>query len=110
MTHDCLTTRQVKKAQVDVFRAACNPRTHGMTLVSISNLSGIPISTVRSWAGGKGEVQIMSLAAVHMLSGVLPDELLTCLVPQPSEESLINAEIEFGIARQRAKRLRRKSA
>lgn len=82
MAHDCIFSRQVKEAQTRLFRIACDPRRHGFTIKAISDLSGIPYSTVRSYAGHNEEPHEMPLSAWHKLATVLPLELFGTLAPQ----------------------------
>lgn len=72
---DNIVSRQ-KTAQERVFRLAA--RDHGLTLKAISLDSGLGYTTVQSYA--KGEA-VMSIAGLFKLVGVLPDELLSLLLP-----------------------------
>ena len=59
-----------------MFRIACDPLRYGFTLNSISTRSGIPYSTVRSWAGHKGVIQEMGISGIRKLQrGGFPNEL-----------------------------------
>ena len=82
MAHDCIITKQAKEAQVRIFRVACDPRRYGLTLKSISDLSGIPYGTLRSYAGHNGETALMPIVRLWELKDVLPIELLSSLCPQ----------------------------
>lgn len=64
--------------QCDVFRIASDPLRFGLTLKRISQESGIPYSTLKTYCEGKAE---MPLSALYKLIGVIPDELLSVLLP-----------------------------
>ena len=72
---DTILVRQ-KAEQARVFRLA--QRDHGLTLKAISLDAGIGYTTVQSYA--KGEA-VMSIASLFKLVGVVPDELLSLLLP-----------------------------
>ena len=61
-----------------VFRVATDPMRYGLTLKVIAFDSGIPDSTLRTYADG---TTAMPLFAFVKLCGVLPDELLSLLLP-----------------------------
>lgn len=76
MSHDSNIAERQKQAQERVFRLA--QRDHGLSLKAISLDSGIGYTTVQSYA--KGEA-VMSIAALFKLIGIVPDELLSLLLP-----------------------------
>jgi hypothetical protein len=73
---DNIVARQ-KTEQERVFRLA--QRDHSLTLKAISLDSGIGYTTIQSYA--KGEA-VMSIASLFKLIGVIPDELLSLLLPE----------------------------
>lgn len=76
MSHgDNIPARQ-KAMQERVFRLA--QRDHGLTLKAISLDSGIGYTTIQSYARGEA---MMSIASLYCLIGVVPDELLSLLLP-----------------------------
>ena len=68
-----------KASQERIFRIA---QREGLTLKAISLDSGIPYSTLRSYAGNNGETAEMPVSALYKLVGVVPDELLSLLLPE----------------------------
>lgn len=72
---DNITERQ-KRTQEIVFRLAV--RDHGLTLKAISLDAGIGYTTIQSYAKGQA---VMSIASMFRLVGVIPDELLSLLLP-----------------------------
>lgn len=76
MSADNKISDRQKAAQERIFRLAV--RDHGLTLKAISLDSGLGYTTVQSYA--KGEA-VMSIAALFRLVGVIPDELLSLLLP-----------------------------
>lgn len=66
-----------KATQERIFRLVA--RDHGLTLKAISLDSGIGYTTIQSYA--KGEA-VMSIASLFRLVGVIPDELLSLLLPE----------------------------
>ena len=84
----------VKQTQQRIFRLA--ERDHGLTRKAINLDSGIDYDSVCNYA--KGETQ-MSVGALVALVGVIPDELLSLLLPGGrvivrAPESLNHDEIE----------------
>lgn len=76
MSHeDSIVSRQ-KVEQERVFRLA--KRDHGLTLKAISLDSGLGYTTIQSYASGEA---VMSIASLYKLVGVVPDELLSLLLP-----------------------------
>lgn len=67
-----------KETQERIFRLALR---EGLTLKAISLDSGIPYSTLRSYAGNNGETAEMPVSALRKLAGIVPDELLSLLLP-----------------------------
>lgn len=61
-----------------MFRVACRT----MSLKAIGLDAGIPYSTLRSYAGHNGETAEMPASAVYKLCGVVPNELLSLLLPE----------------------------
>lgn len=61
-----------------VFRIACDPLRYGLTLGLIAADSGLGYDSVRHYASGE---TAMPLSAFVALVGVLPDELLSLLLP-----------------------------
>lgn len=67
-----------KATQERIFRIA---QRQGLTFKAISLDSGIPYSTLRGYAGHSGEPCEMPVSALVRLIGVVPDELLSLLLP-----------------------------
>lgn len=103
---DNIALRQ-KQEQARVFRLA--QRDHNLTLKAISLDSGIGYTTVQTYA--KGEA-VMSIASLFRLVGVIPDELLSLLLPEgrqivqaPEEidhDQLADSMVEYLAEKQRA--------
>lgn len=72
-------TEQVKDRQKRVFRIACDPARYGLTKKAISAESEIGYDSICDYANGETE---MSLSAMVRLIGVLPNELLSLLLPE----------------------------
>lgn len=70
-----ITARQ-KRALQDVFRMA---EARGITRKSIHHDTGISTDTLGSWARGEAA---MSIAGLFALVGVIPDDLLSMLLPE----------------------------
>lgn len=81
MARDCRISQHIVERQEMVFRIACDPVRHGLTLKAIEEGSGIPYSTLRSYAGNNGPTAEMPLSALYKLIGVIPDELLSLVLP-----------------------------
>jgi hypothetical protein len=79
MTINRTITEQVKDRQKLVFRLACDPLRYGMTKKAISADSCIGYDSLCDYANGETE---MSLSALVRLIGVLPNELLSLLLPE----------------------------
>ena len=80
MAHDCPISHRTKATQERIFRLAA--RDHGLTLKAISLDSGVCYSTLRSYAGHNGEPAEMPVSALFKLIGVVPNELLSLLLPE----------------------------
>jgi len=78
MAADSDITHRTKAMQERIFRLACKDD----TLKGISLESGIPYSTLRSYAGHSGEPAEMPVSALYKLIGVIPNELLSLLLPE----------------------------
>ncbi|WP_230280242.1 hypothetical protein [Croceicoccus sp. Ery15] len=76
MARDCEISQAVKCAQETIFRVACKTR----SLKAISLDSGIPYSTLRTYAGENGATAEMPVSAVRKLTDIIPDELLSLLL------------------------------
>ena len=79
MASDSDISHCTKSTQERIFRIA---QREGLTLKAISLDSGIPYSTLRSYAGNNGETAEMPVSALYKLVGVIPDELLSLLLPE----------------------------
>lgn len=69
----------MRETQERIFRIC---KGNGITLQAISLDSGIPYSTLRTYAGNNGQTAIMGMDALYQLVGVVPDELLSLLLPE----------------------------
>lgn len=69
----------IKATQKRIFRIALR---NGLTLKAISLDSTIPYNTLRSYAGSGCETAEMPVSALYKLIGVIPDELLSLLLPE----------------------------
>lgn len=70
---------QIKATQERIFRIATR---QGLTLKAISLDAEIPYNTLRNYAGHNGETAEMPVSAIGKLVGVIPDELLSLLLPE----------------------------
>lgn len=68
-----------KATQERIFRIA---QRDGLTLKAISLDAGIPYNTLRAYAGSGCETAEMPVSALYRLIGVVPDELLSLLLPE----------------------------
>lgn len=75
MAHD----HEIVATQELIFRVALRG---GLTLKAISIDAGIPYNTVRSYAGSGCATAEMPVSALRKLAGVIPDELLSLLLPE----------------------------
>ncbi len=69
---------EITATQERIFRIALRG---GLTLKAISLDSGLPYNTLRSYAGSGCETAEMPVSALGKLVGVIPDELLSLLLP-----------------------------
>jgi len=69
---------QTLATQERIFRIATR---NGLTLKAISLDADIPYNTLRSYAGHNGEPVEMPVSALRKLVGVVPDDLLSLLLP-----------------------------
>lgn len=69
---------QTVAMQERIFRIATR---NGLTLKAISLDADIPYNTIRSYAGHNGETAEMPVSAMRKLVGVVPDDLLSLLLP-----------------------------
>lgn len=76
MAHDCPISHAVKLAQEAMFREA---HRRGQSLKAIGLDSGIPYSTLRSYAGHSGATAEMPISCLRKLHGVISNELLSLL-------------------------------
>lgn len=93
MQRDFDISARQKRVQQSVFLEANN---RGLTIKVIHYDTGISQDTLRSWARGEA---VMSIAGLFGLVGVIPDDLLSMLLPDGRQivrvpESLDHDEIE----------------
>ena len=69
-----ISARQ-KRTQQTVFRKACE---RDLSLKVIAADSNVPYPTIQTWASGSA---LMSIAGLYALVGVIPDDLLSMLLP-----------------------------
>lgn len=69
---------QMKDRQKRVFRIALDPARYGLTLKAIEMDSGLGYDSLRNYAAGE---TVMPITALDALVGVIPDELLSLLLP-----------------------------
>ena len=91
MAHEGEISHRSKETQERVFRIA---QRDGLTLKAISLDSGIPYSTLRSYAGNNGETAEMPVSALFRLVGVIPDELLSLMLPEGRAIVQVPADID----------------
>jgi len=70
---------QMRERQKRMFRIAQDPSRFGLTLKAIHLDSGLGYDSLRNYASGD---TIMPVTAVDGLVGVIPDELLSLLLPE----------------------------
>lgn len=87
--------QQMQDRQMRVFRIACDPRRYGLTHKLIAADSGLSVDSVRDYAAGK---TVMSLTALVCLIGVIPDELLSLLLPEGRLIVQVPAEVDHDAA------------
>ncbi len=76
MSHDDNIGVRQKRVQQTIFREAAN---RGSTLKVIALDSGLGYTTVQSYARGEA---LMSIGSLFKLVGVIPDDLLSMLLPE----------------------------
>jgi hypothetical protein len=81
----------IRETQELVFRVC---KGNGLTLKAISLDSGIPYSTLRTYAGNNGTTAIMGIDTMYQLVGVVPDELLSLLLPEGRAIVQVPSEID----------------
>ncbi len=91
MASDCIISHAVKDAQERIFRIAGK---RGLTLKAISLDSGIPYSTLRTYAGHNGPTAEMPVSVIRKLTGVVPDELLSLLLTEDRAIVRVPAEVD----------------
>ena len=74
-----IISHRIREEQRRVFRVATDPMRYGLTLKAIGIDTGIPYSTLRTYADGSS---MMPIDALYKLCGVIPDELLSLLLPE----------------------------
>lgn len=78
MAHERDISAIMRATQERIFRIA---QSQGLTLKAISLDSNIPYSTLRTYAGNNGPTAEMPVSVLYKLIGVIPDELLSLLLP-----------------------------
>ena len=78
MAIDPRKVESVRKRQREMFTKAQDRRTYNLTIKEIAERSGLDDSSVSNYAGG---ITTMSLTALDALVDVIPDELLSMLLP-----------------------------
>lgn len=73
------TIMQMRDRQQRVFRIATDPTRYGLTLKLIAADANLGYDSVRHYASGE---TIMPITALFALVGVIPDELLSHLLPE----------------------------
>ncbi len=97
MNRDCTITAGLKRAQVSMFNAA---KQRGITATVIhydtgGKNGGISLSTIGQWSRGESA---MGLEMLIRLIGVIPDEILSLLLPDghrivPAPETIDHDEL-----------------
>lgn len=77
--------------QQRAFRIACDPNRYGLSLKLIAMDSGLHYDSVRHYASGE---TALPLSAFIALMGVVPDELLSLLLPEGRAIVQVPAEID----------------
>lgn len=75
MPRDIDISARQKRAQQDMFREA---ERRGITVKALHYDTGISQDTIRSWVRGDA---VMSIGGLFQLVGVIPDDLLSMLLP-----------------------------
>jgi hypothetical protein len=89
------TILQMRDRQARVFRIACDPTRYGLTLKLIACDAGLGYDSVRDYAAGKATMPITALFA---LVGIIPDELLSLLLPDGRLIVQVPAEVDHDAA------------
>ena len=76
MPRDIDFSARQKRVQQDVFRIA---EDRGITRKAVHHDTGLSTDTLGSWARGEA---VMSIAGLFQLVGVIPDDLLSMLLPE----------------------------
>lgn len=82
MAHEDIILHRTKDLQRRMFRVATDPMRYGLPLKVIALDSGIPYSTLRTYADGSAA---MPFYAYAKLLAVLPDELTSIMVNDASK-------------------------
>lgn len=77
---------QMLDKQARMFRIAQDPSRYGLSLKLISMDSGVGYDSLRNYAAGN---TVMPVTALYSLVGVIPDELLSLLLPDGRQ--IVNA-------------------
>lgn len=80
MALDPRKIESVRRRQKEMFSKALDRRTYNLTIKEIADRSGVDDSSLANYAAG---ITTMSLAAIDALVDVIPDELLSMLLPSP---------------------------
>ena len=83
---------QMRDRQRRVFRIACDPRRYGLTLQLIADEAGLGYDSVRNYANGE---TTMPITALDALIGVVPDELLSHLLPGDRMIVRVPEDVDF---------------
>lgn len=78
MPPETMIVDRVREEQKRMFRLALDPMRYGLTLKAIHLDTGICYQSLRNYASG---VTTMPITAIHALCGVIPNELLSLLLP-----------------------------
>lgn len=78
MALDPRKVESVRRRQREMFAKVLDRRTYNMTITEIAERSGLDDSSISNYAGG---VTTMSLVAIDALVDIIPDELLSMLLP-----------------------------
>lgn len=79
MALDPRKVESVRRRQRDMFTKVLDRRTYNFSIKEIASQSGLDDTSVSNYAGG---VTTMSLTAIDALVGIIPDELLSLLLPE----------------------------
>lgn len=82
----------IRETQERVFRIC---QANGLTLKAISLDAKIPYSSLRSYAGNNGSTSIMGIDVLYQLVGVVPNELLSLLLPQGNAIFTVPDEVDY---------------